>query len=899
MKQIATEGDTFSLAKLYLDTLAARLTDSVFVKADMVFLQDVLISQGSGDVFYVIDSGGDTIFTLDANNAKFIMTDATEADSIYFTHDGTDFKLITDAGTGKIDFEDTFEADSIRSEDGNFVFSPTTDKTTMLMAVVNDSLRVEETARIKGTATFGATATPVVINSKGATTMSVGGTSDGLSIDGNKTSGNLAQFINDNDGSVGDSSVVVTSKGWVGIGKSPSAKFQVRGDFVLGIGGSTDDEGLLEGSGSAITFKNSGGGRGIRITTNTASVGGATAGAVIAGQAGGIILSGDAITSHVGLTTSGALGIGTTAPVSKLDQGQFSADAVGSYHSFTKSRHATAGSHTIVQDNDVVGGINFAPSDGTDFGTISAQIKAEVDDAAPAASSIGGALVFSTAAGAASDDLTERMRIDAAGTTTLASGSAFKVGAAQWDVAGTDSINGASIGAGTIPATGLVLLKDLVSGTGLDGGVDNILPGTDSDVTLNVLVDYNGGLEIADDSVNIKLDGATLTLGASGLKVTDNTYQPLDADLTALAGLASTGLVARTAGNTYSERTLTGTTAQITVTNGDGVSANPTLSLPDTLNIDTSALVYSPIQDSLYVTDLKVDGTATLDAVKTNSIAGASPISLDVTGTGNSYVEVIQDNNAGYLAIGRTTGTEASMITVCDGGADNAPGFWQMLSDDGNGNYHWHATDHVYRVAASLPADDDAGGYAIIDADDGTIGGASQLVIGDSLNFDSNGLVYSNVQDSLYVNDLKVDGTATIDNIASVSSATGNITTLYNSTTTNGDGFPVNNYNTVKVYCDSTIAGEVTLSNVLPAGYTIETIIFKNTTANEITNLDIGFSDGGGEIVAAGNVTASDEGSFTILQKVDDFDAADTIYISAANWNSANLIIWIRMQRMF
>jgi len=115
----------------------------------------------------------------------------------------------------------------------------------------------------------------------------------------------------------------------------------------------------------------------------------------------------------------------------------------------------------------------------------------------------------------------------------------------------------------------------------------------------------------------------------------------------------------------------------------------------------------------------------------------------------------------------------------------------------------------------------------------------------------------------------------------------------------NGVTGEVTNWNTVKIYNDSTIAAETTLTDVLPAGYAIDKIIFKNTTANTITNLDIGFTDGGEEIVGASNISASDEGSFTINQQIDDFDAVDTIYISASNWNSANLIIYIRMVRMF
>lgn len=104
-------------------------------------------------------------------------------------------------------------------------------------------------------------------------------------------------------------------------------------------------------------------------------------------------------------------------------------------------------------------------------------------------------------------------------------------------------------------------------------------------------------VNVTDKKLYTKDSGGTV-VELTGLKSADIgvSVQAYDADLAAVAGLSSNGIVARTGSGTASARTITGTTNVITVTNGDGVSGNPTLTVGSLVARTDTAQSFSAAQ---------------------------------------------------------------------------------------------------------------------------------------------------------------------------------------------------------------------------------------------------------------------------------------------------------------
>lgn len=143
--------------------------------------------------------------------------------------------------------------------------------------------------------------------------------------------------------------------------------------------------------------------------------------------------------------------------------------------------------------------------------------------------------------------------------------------------------------------------------------------------------------------------------------------------LAAVAGLGGDGIIARLSGSTAAARTITGTTDQITVTNGDGVSGNPTIAAV----IASQAEAEAGANTTKLMTPQRV--AQAIDARATNSWtwlaeqATTSGTNKDFTGIPATATEVIVLFRGNSL-----TSTDDIRVQIGDAGGIETSGYSQL-----------------------------------------------------------------------------------------------------------------------------------------------------------------------------------------------------------------------------
>lgn len=182
-----------------------------------------------------------------------------------------------------------------------------------------------------------------------------------------------------------------------------------------------------------------------------------------------------------------------------------------------------------------------------------------------------------------------------------------------------------------------------------------------------------------------------------------------------LAG--STGMIAQTADNTYAARTITGTASEITVTNGSGVSGNPTISLPTTMLLtgktvtggtlrpdslvmfgmidmngyaigDGTRELLTFVEDGSAVNQVEIENNATTFGPIIRAAGDDTNIDLNINAKGSGKVVLDDTTASGTLNVTGTATLAATVINgitypTTDGSAD------QSLVTDGNGVLGW------------------------------------------------------------------------------------------------------------------------------------------------------------------------------------------------------------------